>query len=102
MMHLRRAGMTDATAIADIHVTARREAMPWLPELHSVEETREWVATVVLTEQEDVWVAEWEGRVAGYLAVANGVLNDLYVRPGYQGRGIGSALVSLAQARSDG
>jgi putative acetyltransferase len=101
MMHLRRAEVTDVAAIAEIHVTARQEAMPWLPELHSVEETREWVATIVLQER-DVWIAEWDSRVAGYLAVANGKLSDLYVRPGYQGRGIGSALVSLAKAGSAG
>lgn len=101
MIHLRCADVTDVAAIAEIHDTARREAMPWLPELHSVEETREWVATIVLPER-DVWVAEVEGVVTGYLAVANGELHDLYVRPGYQGRGIGTALLSHAKAGSAG
>lgn len=96
MVTVRRATPTDAEAIAEVHATARREAMPWLPVLHTDAETRAWVADVVLPAQQ-VWVAETDGAVVGYVAVDGRELNDLYVRPGWQGQGIGAAL--LAQAR---
>ncbi len=35
----RRVRSDDAKAIADVHLDSRREAMPWLPVLHSHEDT---------------------------------------------------------------
>lgn len=99
MIRLRRARLEDADAIADIHTSARREAMPWLPVLHSDDETRGWVAEIVLPNQ-DVWVAEVDGEVVGYVSINGAELNDLYIRPGYQGRGIGTALLEQAKGRS--
>jgi GNAT superfamily N-acetyltransferase len=73
--------------------------MPWLPALHTDEETRSWVGTVVLPNH-DVWVAEVDGHVVGYVAVDGDELNDLYVRPGFQGRGVGTTLLGQAKALS--
>jgi putative acetyltransferase len=47
----------DAEAIADVHLDSRRAAMPWLPVLHSREETIAYFAGHVLVHQE-VLVAE--------------------------------------------
>ena len=101
MLHLRPAEPHDADAIADIHIAARREAMPWLPELHTDEETLDWVTNVVLPNQ-DVWVAEADGQVVGYVSFEGADLNDLYVRPGMQGAGVGSALLAKARELSAG
>ncbi len=100
-MILRPAEPADADAIAEIHIAARRESMPWLPVLHSDQETREWVATIVLPNQE-VRVAEVGGRVVGYVTRDGTELNDLYVQPEAQGRGAGTALLREAMARSPG
>jgi len=100
-VQLRPACAEDADAIAEIHLCARREAMPWLPVVHSDDETREWVATIVLPNQ-DVWVAESDGRLAGYVTLDGAELNDLYVRPGMQGKGAGSALLAKAMELSPG
>ncbi len=100
-IQVRRAAEGDAEAIAEIHVTARREAMPWLPVLHTEAETREWVANIVLPHQE-VRVAEVDGRIVGYSARDGAELNDLYVGPRYQGRGAGTALLHAAMAASPG
>ena len=75
--------------------------MPWLPELHTDEETRSWVATVVLPNQ-DAWVAEVDGQVVGYVTLQGAELNDLYIQPGYQGQGIGTALLAKAMELSPG
>jgi ribosomal protein S18 acetylase RimI-like enzyme len=94
---LRAARAGDADRIAEIHLTARRTAMPWLARPHTDEETRTWVRGV-LVPSGAVTVAERQGQVAGYTAVTDGWLEHLYVDPAAQGRGIGSALFAHAQA----
>ena len=94
---LRPAVPADAVAIADIHTSARRQAMPFLPALHSDAEVRIWIRDTLLVKAE-VWVAEIAGRPVGYMALAGGMLDHLYVAPGHQGRGIGSLLLDKAKA----
>lgn len=47
----------------------------------------------------EVYVAEDDGVPVGAVSVGNGYLSTLYVLPGYQGRGVGSALHDLAVER---
>jgi ribosomal protein S18 acetylase RimI-like enzyme len=99
---IREARAEDGPAIADVHIEAMREAMPYLPELHTDAETRAWVRDVVLPTHE-VHVAEADGRVVGYAALSAEVLEQLYVLPAFQGMGIGSSLLDLAKGgRPDG
>jgi putative acetyltransferase len=76
--------------------------MPWLPELHTPDEDRHFLRAVVLAEEE-VWVAETDGVVAGFTALGTraGVefMEHLYVAPDHQRRGIGTALMEKAKAR---
>jgi GNAT superfamily N-acetyltransferase len=95
---IRPAEARDADAIAMVHRTSMREALPYLPDLHTEDEDRAWVANVVLPHQE-VWVAEAGGRVVGVAALDGDMLAQLYILPGEQGRGIGSALLAQAMAR---
>ena len=74
--------------------------MPWLPELHDDADTRAWVAESVLAEAA-VWVAvDDAGSVAGFLALAGDRLEQLYVAPQRQGRGVGSRLLLKARELS--
>jgi GNAT superfamily N-acetyltransferase len=93
--YIRPAEDRDADAIAEIHTSARREAMPYLPEIHSDDETRRWVAEIVLPTQV-VWVAEADGEVIGVAALDGSTMEQLYVRPSHQGQGVGSALLARA------
>jgi ribosomal protein S18 acetylase RimI-like enzyme len=95
---IRPAEARDAGAIAEVHTVSMRDALPYLPELHTDAETRDWVANIVLPQQE-VWVAEAGGRVVGVAALDGEMLMQLYILPGEQGRGIGSALLAKAMAR---
>ena len=95
---IRPAERQDADAIAAVHRTSMREALPYLPDLHTADEDRAWVANVVLPHQE-VWVAEAGGHVVGVAALDGDMLAQLYILPGEQGRGIGSALLAKAMAR---
>jgi GNAT superfamily N-acetyltransferase len=96
---LRRARLEDAEAVADVFVAARLE-MTYLP--LDVPDARRFVTTELVPRLE-VWVAEEDGRVVGFAALGDDDLDHLYVAPGAQGRGIGSALLARAKdQRPDG
>jgi GNAT superfamily N-acetyltransferase len=48
----------------------------------------------------NVWVAESAGTIAGFFSLKDERLEHLYVRPGHQGSGVGSALLGKARALS--
>jgi GNAT superfamily N-acetyltransferase len=98
-MLLRRASASDATAIAAIHLAARREAMPYLPELHGEDDVRAWVSGGMLPDTV-AWVAEIDGEVIGYMALRDEDLEHLYVLPRCQGRGVGGVLLGKAKELS--
>ena len=97
---LRAARPSDAGAIGDIFVAASRQSLQYLPRLyHTDEETRTWIREIVLPTT-TVWVAESGGQVAGFCSLKQQKLQHLYVRPGFQSRGIGTALLEQARALS--
>ena len=76
--------------------------MPTIRWAHTALEDRWWVANILLP-QEEVWVAEEGGIVLGFLALHDGWVSQLYLRPGAWRRGIGSTLLAHAKAlRPDG
>jgi GNAT superfamily N-acetyltransferase len=95
-LSLRPAEPKDADAIADVFLATRKASMPYLPDLHSDEETRSWVRDVVLA-RDEVWVAAVGDRIDGFLALNGDVLDHLYVAPRLHGSGIGSALFAKAK-----
>jgi GNAT superfamily N-acetyltransferase len=76
--------------------------MPWLPVLHTPDEDLAYLSGVL--ERQPAWVAETGGQVVGFavLDADEGVLDHLYLDPGAQRRGIGSALLATARAAYDG
>ncbi|SFF53933.1 N-acetylglutamate synthase, GNAT family [Actinacidiphila alni] len=100
MTLIREAGPGDAAGIAYVHVTSREVTMPYLPpRRRSDAEVEAWVREVVLPGSA-VWVAEEDGRVVGYAAVEDGVLDALYLLADVRRRGIGTALLARAKAHS--
>jgi GNAT superfamily N-acetyltransferase/chorismate mutase len=92
-VELRPATVVDLPTIAEVHLGARAgagDAFP--PDVHTADEARAWVADWDLTRY-DVHVALLDGRVVGYTRSTPTWLDDLYVSPGAQGRGVGTALL---------
>jgi GNAT superfamily N-acetyltransferase len=90
---LRPAGSADAAEIAEIFLEAHADAMPYLPRLHTDDDVRGWIRDVVLPGDEVV-LAEVDGRLAGFAALDEDLLDHIYVHPELQGRGIGDALLA--------
>ena len=96
-MRIRRAGSEDAEAVADVFIAARKPMLAYLPDLHTEEDIRGWIARVVASKE--VWVAEDDGTVRGFSSLEDDLLGHLYVDPRFQNRGIGTALLDQAKSQ---
>jgi ribosomal protein S18 acetylase RimI-like enzyme len=72
--------------------------MTYLPEQYTIDETRVSIRDVVLPNDE-VWVAEDDGRVVGFVGFGDARVHHLWVEPDYQNRGIGTSLLRIAMER---
>jgi GNAT superfamily N-acetyltransferase len=97
-LSLRRATRADSRTLADIHITARATAMPWLRVLHSPDETRWWMTQVVVPRLE-VWIAERDGATLGFAALQDEWLEHLYVDPTAWRAGAGTMLLDHVKQR---
>jgi GNAT superfamily N-acetyltransferase len=89
-----------APAIANIHLAARQQAMPYLRRVHSDDRVRSYFGRVLGSGRQAWWVARCEGYVVAYMLINGEHLDHLYVSPQWQGHGIGSALLNKAKALS--
>ncbi|WP_436698278.1 N-acetyltransferase family protein [Nocardioides sp. BYT-33-1] len=95
-LQLRPATPADVPRIAAVQVAARAgAAMP--PAIHPPAEIRAHLAAHFGAAES--WVAEVGGQVVGYARFTRTWLDDLYVDPAHQGRGVGSALLDVVKAR---
>lgn len=97
---IRPARADDAAAIADIHLEARHQAMPWLRSVHTDAQTRDYFAQVVNDRPGAWWVTRREGKVVAYMLIDGEELSHLYVAPRWQACGFGSALLAHAKMLS--
>jgi GNAT superfamily N-acetyltransferase len=99
-LRIDRAAAADASTATGIYLRSRRAAWPEMPNgIHSDEETHAFVAEVMIAQRE-TWLA-WEDETAlGLLVLDGSKLDWLFVDPVAQSRGVGSALIEHAKARS--
>ncbi len=93
---IRRAATEDALAIAALFRRSFGE-LAFLPTLHTPDEDQGFFGAVV--QEQEVWVWDEDGRILGFAALGDTMLNHLYVEPAEQARGIGAALLAHAKSR---
>lgn len=86
----------DADAIARVFSPSRR-LLTFLPELHTIEEDRWFIANVILREC-DVTVAMNDDLVVSFLARDNEEIRLLHTHPDFIGRGVGALLLDAAKS----
>ena len=90
---LRRAEATDSPQCASIFLEGRRDAFPWCPR-----ELFHWHDYYECVKGDQVWIAEAEGRVIGFVSasLAERMICNLFILAGWRSRGIGSRLLACA------
>ncbi|WP_257138939.1 GNAT family N-acetyltransferase [Streptomyces sp. rh34] len=105
-VRIRRAAGRDAEAVTKVFLASRAAAMPYLPRVHSDEDTLAWITHVVLPTSTAVWVAEEAGEggeLLGFAVLAgDDELDHLYLRPDALRRGIGSRLLAEVRGAAKG
>ncbi|MFJ8842188.1 GNAT family N-acetyltransferase [Streptomyces cyaneofuscatus] len=103
-VRIRPATPQDAEAVTRVFLASRAAAMPYLPRVHSDEDTLAWITHVVLPTSTAVRVAEGAGgELLGFAVLAGGdELDHLYLRPDVLRRGIGSRLLDEVRAAAGG
>jgi ribosomal protein S18 acetylase RimI-like enzyme len=95
---IRRATAADIDSIGHIKV-ATRDEMPYLPRIPDEDRPR---LGRIFFDRYEIWVAEEDGRVVGYVALGEARVEHVYVAPAKQGRGVGTALLDHAKSLRPG
>jgi len=90
----------EADATATMYLAARHAMLPGLRDPHTEAETRAWMRDTVFTRY-SVRLAEAGPEIVGFAARDGAWLMQLYLKPGWTGRGIGANLLRemLADAK---
>jgi GNAT superfamily N-acetyltransferase len=90
----------DMEEVARLHRASFDAALPWLAGLHTPDEDKVYFRERVFEDCE-VWGVIGAGVILGFIAFREEFVDQLYVLPQAQGRGVGSALIAKAQSRFD-
>ena len=99
-MNVRLARTGESDTIAEVFIASFR-GLAFLPAIHTDDQIRVWIRDQMVPAHE-VWVAELDGRVAGYAALAGDMLGHIYVHPDEQNRGVGTALLGVVKRERNG
>lgn len=92
----------DAEVVAQVLCESRREFLPFAPMAHTPEEVHKWVAEALIPGG-GVYVVTDEGQVVAMLAISHcheqQWIDQLYVKPGRTGQGIGTLLLQVAHSK---
>lgn len=97
-MVIRPARPVDAAPIAAFYKDIREDTVPTI---HDLESTTVWIRDHRIARGSS-WVIEEGDEIIGWLDVWGDDLDQLYLKRGYQGRGLGKQLVDHAKALSPG
>ena len=95
-MTVRRLELADMDAAARVHRAAFDQALPRLAGLHTPDEDR-WFFRERVFRMCEVWGAHDAAAMTGIIAFREGWVDQLYVLPEQQRRGVGTELLAVAQ-----
>jgi ribosomal protein S18 acetylase RimI-like enzyme len=99
-LSIRQLELADMDAAARVHRAAFDHALPWLRGLHTPDEDR-WFYRERMFRECQVHGAFEDDALAAIIAFRSGWIDQLYVLPQAQGRGVGSELLDLAKRAFD-
>ena len=97
MALLRKLDLDDMDAAARIHRAAFDQRLPWIAALHTPEEDRRFYRETVFGRC-TLWGAVDSAEILGFIAYRHDWIEQFYVLPAAQGRGLGSSLLDMAKA----
>ncbi len=93
---LRRATAADAAEVAIVYIASRRGAADYLPTVGTDAEIRAFVIDRMVPERE-TWVAEVSGRIVAVMVLDGDMVDQFYVSPADQRRGVGDRMLAYAK-----
>jgi ribosomal protein S18 acetylase RimI-like enzyme len=93
---IRRVTTKDAPDVATVYVASRRCAAAHMPTVHTDAEIREWVIDHMVPERE-TWLADDRGRIVAVMVLDGEMVDQMYVAPAEQRRGVGDAMLAYAK-----
>jgi ribosomal protein S18 acetylase RimI-like enzyme len=102
-VRIRPLGDGEAVAVADLYLRVRLANLGAIPPVaHPEESVRDWFSTV-LPVRDELWVAEVDGVIVGFVAIQPpDWVDQIYVDGAYAGLGIGTALIDVASRELGG
>lgn len=97
---LRPLGLDDMDRAALVHRTSFDGQLSWLAGLHTPDEDR-WFYRERVFSTCTAWGAFAGGVLVGIIAFREGCIDQLYVLPRAQGRGVGTCLLEIAKSKGD-
>lgn len=97
---LRQLALADMDAAAQVHRIAFDQALPWLVGLHTPDEDR-WFYRERVFPTCRVWGWFAADVLSGFIAFRQGWIEQFYVLPAAQGRGVGTELLDIAKGAAE-
>ena len=92
----RLASLDDVTRLFEVR---RRSILELAPPKMSIGAVEAWATRLTLAgmeqklREQEIWIAEADGAVAGWGGIRGDILESLYIAPDFAGQGIGAALL---------